>query len=195
MGGGGRGLGRERSPGVCGARGSGSGGCLRPAGSWGAQATAWAGQGPGEPGWREAARVWAWLPGRRAGKRKGTCHSRESHIRVTYTRDLETSGNVHGRCLAGLLSERGLGLRTLVVFMEEAVPQGAPVETFFGRGQGPPPFSPGRAGTGRVAPSCHSACSSPSSHVASSKSFSCLPFVGTPLTFSAYLLFSAGAGF
>lgn len=91
--------------------------------------------------------------------------------------------------LAGWLSESGLCLRTVVVSAEEPSPRGAPVQTFLGLGQGPAPFSPGRAGTGRVAPSRPSACSSHSSRAASSKSFSCLPFVGTPLTFSAYLLF------
>lgn len=69
-----------------------SGLCLRPAGSCSAEAAAWAGQRSLEPGRREAARAPAWLPGRRAGKVKGTCHPWDLSIREAYGQDSGTSG-------------------------------------------------------------------------------------------------------
>lgn len=73
-----------------------SGLCLRPAGSCSAEAAAWAGQRSLEPGRREAARAPAWLPGRRAGKVKGTCHPWDLSIREAYGQDSGTSGRQPG---------------------------------------------------------------------------------------------------
>lgn len=73
-----------------------SGLCLRPAGSCSAEAAAWAGQRSLEPGRREAARAPAWLPGRRAGKVKGTCHPWDLSIREAYGQDSGTSGRRPG---------------------------------------------------------------------------------------------------
>lgn len=104
-------------------RGSGSGPCPWPAGSWNVEAPAWAGQRPVEPGRREAARVSAWLPGRRAGQERGTCHPWDSRIREANGQDSGTSGSVHG--VHGLISERGWSLRTPVVFPEEVSSSGS----------------------------------------------------------------------
>lgn len=73
-----------------------SGLCLRPAGSCSAEAAAWAGQRSLEPGRREAARAPAWLPGRRAGKVKGTCHPWDLSIWEAYGQDSGTSGRRPG---------------------------------------------------------------------------------------------------
>lgn len=104
-------------------RGSGSGPCLWPAGSWNVGAPAWAGQRPVGPGRREAARVSAWLPGRRAGKEKGTCHPWDSRIREACGQDSGTSGNVHA--VDGLISERGSRVRTPVVLPAEVSSSGS----------------------------------------------------------------------
>lgn len=76
-----------------------------------------------EPGRRETARVSAWLPGRRAGKERGTCHPWDSRIREADGPDSGTSGNVRG--VDGLISERGSSLRTPVVLPEEVSPSGS----------------------------------------------------------------------
>lgn len=56
-------------PGTLGGRGLGLGPLpARPAGSWEPETAAWVGRRPLEPGRREAAEAWAWLPGRKAGK-------------------------------------------------------------------------------------------------------------------------------
>lgn len=96
VGGGGRGLGPERESRSSRSRRLESGLCLRPAGSCSAEAAAWAGQRSLEPGRREAARAPAWLPGRRAGKVKGTCHPWDLSIREAYGQDSGTSGRRPG---------------------------------------------------------------------------------------------------
>lgn len=94
--------GARGSPAALGCRGSGL--SRGPVGSCSAEAAAWAGQRPLEPGWREAARVWAWLPGRRGGRRRGpaTLGSRASGKPMARTR-----GRVETAAKGGLVSERG----------------------------------------------------------------------------------------
>lgn len=122
-----------RSAGLRG-RGSGSGPCLWPAGSWDVEAPAWAGQRPVEPGRR------GYLGGER-GRRGGpaTLGTRASGKPMAGTRGpVEMS-------MAWTISERGPSSRTPVVSPEEVRSSGSHAQTLFGVGL--PSLT--QAGTGR----------------------------------------------
>lgn len=152
-------------PGTLRSHGWRSGPCLRPAG---AATAAWVGQRPLEPGRCEAAKAWAWLPGRRAGK-VGT-----RHPRGPVGRSMEAG--------PGRPVFRGRpGLEDPLDTVEEVRSSGCNSTDPSGcRGRAQFRSLSARLGLGRAAPSRHSGCRSFSSQVTVRKSSYPPPLLGCP---------------